>query len=237
MASVNGEPSAKRAKIDGTRASFLREDLLTEASRSDLRQHIATSQPYTHGVLENLADKEFMIKVRDEIIHNIQATYKETDLFKVFQTGAPMRACSLFAIMSLSECTLTLLAPLLVEIATHGAACHARHASSTHQAPAAGDLANMDSLEPENVAKLSNLLALRDAIYSQEFRGFIRDITGEAICHLHDTTPRPASHCCYSLRLPHTQLPEHSLCCMHASLAPGHLPAGTMVGCQQVLPA
>ncbi|KAI8476726.1 MAG: hypothetical protein J3K34DRAFT_222445 [Monoraphidium minutum] len=26
-------------------------------------------------------------QVRDEVIHNVQATYKETDLFKVFQTG------------------------------------------------------------------------------------------------------------------------------------------------------
>ena len=35
---------------------------------------------------------------------------------------------------------------------------------------AAGDLANMDSLDPEQAAKLPNLMALRDAIYSTQFR-------------------------------------------------------------------
>lgn len=36
----------------------------------------------------------------------------------------------------------------------------------------------MDALEPENAAKLSHLLALRDKLYSKEFRSFISDITG-----------------------------------------------------------
>jgi hypothetical protein len=35
-------------------------------------------------------DESILRNVRDEIINNIQATYKETDLFKVFQTGAPI---------------------------------------------------------------------------------------------------------------------------------------------------
>jgi hypothetical protein len=28
-----------------------------------------------------------LFQVRDEIIENVEATYKETDLFKMFQTG------------------------------------------------------------------------------------------------------------------------------------------------------
>lgn len=67
------------------------------------------------------------MQVREEIIHNIQATYKETDLFKVFQTG---------------------------------------------------DLANLQALDPESAAKLPALMKLRDAVYSDEFRAFIREITG-----------------------------------------------------------
>lgn len=89
MASPGAEPSAKRAKLAeaGAPSAFLRDGLMAPASRDELRQQIASSEPYTHGVLEALADRDFMVKVRDEIIHNIQATYKETDLFKVFQTG------------------------------------------------------------------------------------------------------------------------------------------------------
>jgi hypothetical protein len=36
----------------------------------------------------------------------------------------------------------------------------------------------MDALDPESAAKLPNLLKLRDALYSEEFRGFVSDITG-----------------------------------------------------------
>lgn len=38
----------------------------------------------------------------------------------------------------------------------------------------------MDKLDAGSKAKLPTLLALRDALYSQEFRDFISEITGEA---------------------------------------------------------
>jgi hypothetical protein len=40
-------------------------------------------QPYTHCVLRDVFEPAALKSVRDEIINNIQATYKETDLFKV----------------------------------------------------------------------------------------------------------------------------------------------------------
>lgn len=40
----------------------------------------------------------------------------------------------------------------------------------------------MDKLDPESKAKLPNLLALRDALYSKEFRGFVSEITGGWCC-------------------------------------------------------
>eukprot|EP00775_Hariotina_reticulata_P007350 gene7350-7561_t len=40
-----------------------------------------------HVVLKDLCEPDLLRAVRDEVIHNISATYKETDLFKVFQTG------------------------------------------------------------------------------------------------------------------------------------------------------
>jgi hypothetical protein len=42
----------------------------------------------------------------------------------------------------------------------------------------AGDLANMDKLDPEQKAKLPTLQALRDAFYSKEFREFVSQVTG-----------------------------------------------------------
>ena len=40
-------------------------------------------QPYTHCVLRDVFERAALTRARDEIINNIQATYKETDLFKV----------------------------------------------------------------------------------------------------------------------------------------------------------
>lgn len=78
-------------------------------------------------MIPEICDPARLRAVRDEIIDNIEATYKETDLFKMLQTG---------------------------------------------------DLVNMDKLDAESAAKLPNLLALRDAIYSPEFRQFVTDVTG-----------------------------------------------------------
>jgi prolyl 3-hydroxylase /prolyl 3,4-dihydroxylase len=45
------------------------------------------SQPYKHLVLDPLCDPATLAKVYEEVKHNMTATYKETDLFKLFQTG------------------------------------------------------------------------------------------------------------------------------------------------------
>lgn len=65
--------------------------------------------------------------MRDEIRDNVSFTPKETDIYKIHQSG---------------------------------------------------DLANLDGLEDEALAKLPSLLALRDAIYSEAFRNYVSHITG-----------------------------------------------------------
>ena len=40
----------------------------------------------------------------------------------------------------------------------------------------------MDKLDPESKSKLPNLLALRDALYSKEFRAFVSEVTGAQHC-------------------------------------------------------
>lgn len=61
--------------------------LLIEESRRELREQYQNAEPYLHCVMRDLFDPAALMRVRDEIINNIQATFKETDLFKVFQTG------------------------------------------------------------------------------------------------------------------------------------------------------
>lgn len=52
-----------------------------------LRNIHDNSQPYKHLVLDPLCDPETLAKVHEEVKNNMTATYKETDLFKLFQTG------------------------------------------------------------------------------------------------------------------------------------------------------
>jgi hypothetical protein len=92
----DSEPAAKKLKTGGARAAaaangVIRGSLLAPESRSRLRADLEAAQPYTHLVLQELCDPAVLRAVRSEVINNISATYKETDLFKVFQTG--VRAC------------------------------------------------------------------------------------------------------------------------------------------------
>ncbi|ODQ66259.1 hypothetical protein NADFUDRAFT_45774 [Nadsonia fulvescens var. elongata DSM 6958] len=52
-----------------------------------LRDEIANSEPYKHGVIPKLMDDKLLRKVRNEIMSELHFTKKETDIYKVFQTG------------------------------------------------------------------------------------------------------------------------------------------------------
>ncbi|KAJ5009195.1 Prolyl 3,4-dihydroxylase [Colletotrichum sp. SAR 10_99] len=87
----------------------------------------AKSSPYKHSVITGLVDDKLLRSVRDEIRENVSFTPKETDIYKIHQSG---------------------------------------------------DLANLDGLDDEALAKLPSLLSLRDAIYSETFRNYVSHITG-----------------------------------------------------------
>lgn len=100
-------PAAKRAKVEVGDASGSKqpvEGVVSPAlleSAASLAEQYKSAQPYRHCVMTSVFDVELLKAVREEIINNINATYKETDLFKVFQTGecATQRAAaSLFAV-------------------------------------------------------------------------------------------------------------------------------------------
>lgn len=57
-----------------------------------LKEQFGAAHPYTHVVLPELCSRSVLLKARSEIIGNVVAKYKETDLFKV---RAPMLWCLL----------------------------------------------------------------------------------------------------------------------------------------------
>jgi prolyl 3-hydroxylase /prolyl 3,4-dihydroxylase len=87
----------------------------------------AESAPYKHAVIHGLIDDDLLRHVREEVKDNVSFTPKETDIYKIHQSG---------------------------------------------------DLANLDGLEDEALSKLPSLLALRDAMYSEQFRNYVSHITG-----------------------------------------------------------
>ncbi|KAF4123916.1 Oxoglutarate and iron-dependent oxygenase degradation C-term [Geosmithia morbida] len=107
--------------------SRFREGLFDEAVHKRYRDEYASSAPYKHAVIESLVDDALLRSVRDEIRTNVVFTPKETDIYKIHQSG---------------------------------------------------DLANLDGLDDESLAKLPSLLRLRDAVYSASFREYVSGVTG-----------------------------------------------------------
>ncbi|KAL2266597.1 hypothetical protein VTJ83DRAFT_5949 [Remersonia thermophila] len=127
---AGAKSATKRSKNtlseEDAKARF-RKGLFDKAVRDKYAAQYATSSPYKHSVISELVDDALLRKVRNEIKANVHFTPKETDIYKIHQSG---------------------------------------------------DLANLDGLEDEALAKLPSLLALRDALYSQTFRDFVSHITG-----------------------------------------------------------
>lgn len=106
-------------------------ELLSPPARAAAKHGYETAQPYPHASLEPLCDATFMGRVKEEITRNLRADFKETDLFKLYQT---------------------------IDLA---------NLSLADEKPAVRELC----------AKMPELMALRDALYSPDFRAYIQELT------------------------------------------------------------
>ncbi|KAK7700236.1 putative component of NuA3 histone acetyltransferase complex [Diaporthe eres] len=128
------QPGLKRASSKRSKTSLpeseakarFRKGLFEQKVLDSYTKGYAESSPYKHSVIHGLVDDSLLRNVRDEIRENVSFTPKETDIYKIHQSG---------------------------------------------------DLANLDGLDDEALAKLPSLLSLRDAIYSESFRNYVSHIT------------------------------------------------------------
>ncbi|KAM0791907.1 hypothetical protein ACM66B_004161 [Microbotryomycetes sp. NB124-2] len=61
--------------------------LLDDDNVQQLKRAHDESQPYKHGVIDRLFEPDFLIKARQEIVQQLSFTEKETDIYKINQTG------------------------------------------------------------------------------------------------------------------------------------------------------
>ncbi|KAK2804060.1 hypothetical protein FQN51_002591 [Onygenales sp. PD_10] len=84
----NGQPDAKKRVLDPeTAAARFRDGLLDPATLAQYKQSYAASEPYKHGVISPLMNNTLLRSVRDEIQEHLSFTEKETDIYKIFQSG------------------------------------------------------------------------------------------------------------------------------------------------------
>lgn len=67
--------------------SFLNAKVFNKDFQTSLKDTIASSEPYRWGTVTELMDDTLLRNVRKEVLHEIAFTKKETDIYKVFQSG------------------------------------------------------------------------------------------------------------------------------------------------------
>lgn len=83
---VTGDMIAEAEKSKRSKSSDmtpLNAALFTATETARLRSEFAKAEPYTHVVIRDLCQPEVLTAAREELIHNVEAKFKETDLFKV----------------------------------------------------------------------------------------------------------------------------------------------------------
>ena len=67
--------------------SFFNQQIFTSEFQSELKQNVAQSQPYKWGLFLDLINDKLLRNVRQEVTNEISFSEKETDIYKVYQSG------------------------------------------------------------------------------------------------------------------------------------------------------
>ncbi|KAJ9603223.1 putative component of NuA3 histone acetyltransferase complex [Cladophialophora chaetospira] len=84
------EPFHKKrivASNDGNHQLAFRSDLFDDETRETFRQGYKQSEPYPHAVVPSLIEESLLRSVRREITSHIHFTLKETDIYRIHQSG------------------------------------------------------------------------------------------------------------------------------------------------------
>lgn len=86
VSAANGH-NKKQATEKIARQSDFTADLFAPETVERYRSEYASSEPYKHGVVSNIIDDTLLRSVRSDILENIHFTPKETDIYKIHQSG------------------------------------------------------------------------------------------------------------------------------------------------------
>ncbi|KAJ5081206.1 hypothetical protein N7456_013444 [Penicillium angulare] len=85
---ANGLPESKKRALSSEEATArFREGLFNSAEQQKYTDQYAKSNPYYHGVIHSLIEPSLLRSVREEIQEQVDFTEKETDIYKIFQSG------------------------------------------------------------------------------------------------------------------------------------------------------
>ncbi|RYP70163.1 hypothetical protein DL771_005675 [Monosporascus sp. 5C6A] len=77
----------KKSLADEEAKKRFRKGLFDKEVLNEYTEGYANSSPYKHGVISNLVDDKLLRSVREEIKDNVSFTPKETDIYKIHQSG------------------------------------------------------------------------------------------------------------------------------------------------------
>ncbi|KAL5048395.1 hypothetical protein BDW71DRAFT_177596 [Aspergillus fruticulosus] len=84
----NGQPDTKKRALSSEEVALRFRDGLFEPSvQENYTKLYSESAPYLHGVIHPLIEDSLLRSVRDEIQAHLHFTEKETDIYKIFQSG------------------------------------------------------------------------------------------------------------------------------------------------------
>jgi prolyl 3-hydroxylase /prolyl 3,4-dihydroxylase len=80
-------PSSKKVSTSSSHEACFRSDLFNPETQSSFATAYRNSKPYPHAVVPSLIQDELLRNVRKEITEHVHFTLKETDIYRIHQSG------------------------------------------------------------------------------------------------------------------------------------------------------